>query len=99
MTQIAPKWYEVGATLLEKEQEPHLKLIQANHGNDVRKCCLAMLQHWMDTHPEATWHDLVMALRSPGVDLPSAASVIENNFAGKNIISFCICHIQFFLSC
>ena len=84
MAQIAPSWYEVGAMLLEVEQEQQLGVIQANHGNDVRKCCLSMLQFWMSTHPKATWYDLVMALRSPGVDLPSTASVIERNFAGKN---------------
>ena len=93
MAQIAPNWYEVGAKLLEVEQESHLKLIRTDHGSDARKCCLAMLQFWMDTDPEATWHDLVMALRSPGVDLSRAASDIESNFAGKNIISFCISHM------
>ena len=86
MAQIAPNWYEVGAMLLEVKQEQQLGVIQANHGSDVRKCCLAMLQYWMSTHPKATWYDLVTALRSPSVDLPSAASDIESNFAGKNVI-------------
>ena len=93
MAQIAPNWYVVGAKLLEVEQEQQLRVIRADHCSDAKLCCLAMLQYWMDTHHEATWHDLVMALRSPGVDLPSVASVIENNFTGKNIISFCISHI------
>ena len=84
VARIAVKWYEVGAALLEEEQEPQLKLIQTNHGSDVRKCCLNMLQYWMDTHPEATWHHLVTALRSPGVDLTTVASDIEKNFTGKN---------------
>ena len=70
--------------LLKEEQESQLKLIQTDHGGDARKCCLAMFQFWMATHPDATWHDLVMALRSPGVDLSSVASVIENNFKGKS---------------
>jgi len=81
---VAPNWYELGAMLLREEQEAQLKLIQSTHSNDVRRCCLAMLQCWMDTHPEATWHYLVTALRSPGVDLDSVASDIEKNFAGKN---------------
>ena len=96
MAQIAPNWYEVGAMLLRVEQEQQLGVIQANHGSDVRKCCIAMLQFWMSTHPKATWHNLVMALRSPGVDLPNAASVIERNFAGKNVVTVRIIHIQLF---
>ena len=84
MASIAPKWYEVGAMLLEVEQESLLKLIQTNHGGDAKKCCLTMLQYWMDTHPEATWDDLVTALKSPGVNLDAVASDIRKNFSGKS---------------
>ena len=80
---MAPNWYEVGAMLLDITQEPQLKLIKTTHGSDAKKCCLAMLQYWMDTHPEATWHHLVTALRSPGVDLAAIAADIERNFIGK----------------
>jgi len=86
---VAPNWYELGAMLLREEQEAQLKLIQSTHGSDVRRCCLAMLQYWMDTHPEATWYHLLTALRSPGVDLASVASDIEKNFAGKNVVIVC----------
>lgn len=82
---IASSWYEVGAVLLEEEQEARLKLIRDTHGNNVRSCCLAMFQYWMETHPEATWHHLVTTLRSPGVDLAAVASDIEKNFTGKNM--------------
>ena len=79
---MAPKWYEIGAVLLSVEQESHLILIQSDYGSDARSCCLAMLQYWRDTHPEATWHDLLTALRSPGVNLPAIASDIEKKFTG-----------------
>ena len=74
---MAPNWYEVGAMLLDVSQEPQLKAIQATHGNDAKKCCLAMLQKWMDTDPKATWHHLVAALKSPGVDLTTVAADIR----------------------
>ena len=83
VTTMAPNWYEVGAMLLEVEQESQLRLIQASYGSDLRKCCLAMLQYWMDTHPKATWHHLVAALMSPGVNLAAVASDIKKNFNGK----------------
>ena len=86
MVYVASNWYELGAMLLEEEQESQLKLIQSTYGSDVKKCCLDMLRYWTDTHPEATWHQLVTALRSPGVDLAAVASDIEKNFTGKNII-------------
>ena len=79
---MAPNWYEIGAMLLEEGQESQLRLIQSDYGSDVRKCCVAMLQYWMDTHPEATWHHLVTALRLPGVELSAIASDIEKKFTG-----------------
>ena len=82
LAQLAPNWYELGATLLDVEQESQLRVIQTNY-NDVTKCCLAMLQHWMETHPKATWNQLVAALRSPGVNLDVVASEIEKHFIGE----------------
>ena len=49
-----------------------------------------MLQYWMEAHPEATWHHLVTALRSPGVDLTAVASDIESNFNGRNYVHYVI---------
>ena len=80
---MAPNWYEVGAMLLDVTQESQLQLIQSTYGNDAKKCCLAMLKEWMNTHPEATWRHLVTALKSPGVDLATVAADIEENFTGK----------------
>ena len=91
---IAPSWYEVGAVLLDVKQESQLRLIRATHTNDLRKCCLAMLQYWTSMHREATWHQLVSALRSPGVDLATLASEIEKNFSGNNdVITVCISNV------
>ena len=83
VTRLANNWYELGVMLLEEKKEGHLKSIQTTHGSDARKCCLAMLQYWMDTQPEANWYHLVTALRSPGVEMATVASDIERNFTGK----------------
>ena len=79
---IAPNWYEVGAMLLDVAEEPQLKVIRATHVTDVKKCCLAMFQYWMDTH-QVTWQQLVTALRSPGVNLAAVSADIERKFIGK----------------
>ena len=85
MVDMAANWYELGAILLEKRQEARLKVIKSTHGSNVIECCSAMLRYWIDKHPKATWHQLVTALRSPGVDLNTVASSIEGNFASKMI--------------
>ena len=80
---MASNWYEVGAMLLDVTQESVLDLIQATYGSDAKKCCLSMLKKWMNTHPEATWHHLVAALSSPGVEMVTVASDIKKKFKGK----------------
>ena len=84
--QLTPKWYELGAMLLEEKQEAHLRAIKTSHSGDAWKCCFDMLQYWMETHPEATWDHLVTALKSPGVELIAVASDIEKSLAGKVLI-------------
>lgn len=97
MADIAPHWYEVGAMLLKEEEEAKLKLIKSDNGSDSKKCCLAMLQYWMDAYPAATWHQLVTTLRLPGVDLATVASNIEKNFIGKLDLFICISFLIFLL--
>ena len=72
--------------LLEEKDERCLRMIKANHGSDNQRCCLEMLQYWMETHPEATWDHLVTALKSPGVKLITVASDIERSFTGKTLL-------------
>ena len=84
VAQLAPTWYELGVKLIE---EIRLTMIKVNYGGDKQKCCLTMLQYWKETHPEATWHDLVTALKSPGVELTAVASDIEKKFTGKTLLS------------
>ena len=98
VAQLAPNWHEIGMMLLEEKYEICLSLIKAEHGSDKQRC-LAMLQYWMETHSEATWHDLVTALKLPGiVELTAVASAIERNFTGK-ILLYTYVYITFlFLS-
>ena len=84
--QLAPNWYQLGIMLLEEKDERHLRIIKDTHGSDKQRCCLEMLQYWMETHPKATWCDLVTALKSPGVELTAVASDIERSFTGKTLL-------------
>ena len=80
---VATKWYELGAMLLNEEQEYKLKEIQSNFGSDVHKCCLQMFHFWIESHPDANWYILVEALQSPGVELGTIAFNIKKTFRGK----------------
>ena len=84
---VATKWYKVGVMLLKEEQESHLDQIKTNHGQDVTNCCLEMFRYWKQTHPDANWHCLLAALKSPGVELLLVAADIEKKFDGKEICS------------
>ena len=92
LNDIAPYWYELGAALLNEEEESQLEVIEANHKNDISKCCLAMFQYWWRSHPEATWNILLIKLRSSGVNLATVASDIEKNFTGKHDVNLYYLH-------
>ena len=79
---ILPHWYEVGIMLLEEYQEGQLDMLKDNNNNDPQQGCMEMLWYWLDTHRNATWQDLLKALRSPGVALGSIATEIEKMLTG-----------------
>ena len=85
---VASKWYEIGVMLLKEKQESRLRQIKTDHGQDVKKCCLEMFDYWKQTHPDANWHHLVAALKSPGVELLLVAADIEKKFDGNEIILY-----------
>ena len=74
---IGPKWYELGIALLDEDQLMQLKTIKSNNNNEVARCCTEMLMYWLETDSNATWNDLVEALKSPGVELNSVATMVE----------------------
>ena len=82
---VASKWYEVGVMLLKEEQESQLRQIKSNYGQDVKKCCFEMFDYWKQTHPDDNWYHLLVALKSPGVELNLVAADIEKKFAGNEI--------------
>ena len=59
---VAKKWYELGAVLLSEEQEDELQIIKADFGSDICTCCLEMFLVWKQSHPGASWYDLIEAL-------------------------------------
>ena len=79
---VTPWWYVLGLKLLKKDQEIQLDIIKSNHAGDNQMCCMEMFWYWLSTTPDASWQQLVEALRSPVVKLPVVAADIEKMFTG-----------------
>ena len=79
--EVSSKWYELGIVLLRDDQLARLRVITANY-NDVTRQCSEMFIYWLQTHPNATWRQLVIALRAPGVEMNDVAATLERNFVG-----------------
>ena len=75
---IATKWHYVGIELLEQKGEEGIKIIQVNKAGNVSECCAEMLQLWLQRQRNATWNQLICALRSPSVQLFDVATKIES---------------------
>ena len=55
---------------------------------------MEMLELWLSRQPDATWNQLIKALRAPGIELNSAASEIEGmllpSIEGKTLDNYYI---------
>ena len=74
---IAPVWFSVGVELFEGNDIKRLNIIRCNHNGNAEACCVDMLSMWHEKYPNATWDDIIKALKAPGVDLNDTASTIE----------------------
>ena len=63
------------------DKAPWPEIIKANDDN-VSRFCSEMLSYWLQTHPNATWYELVVALRASGVELNKVVASVEKTFHG-----------------
>ena len=64
---VADKWRDIGIQLIDPTSARALDIIKANHPQDVTECCKCMLEKWLNTKPDASWNQLLDALKSPSV--------------------------------
>ena len=81
---ITFKWYDLGIELLEPEDTHTLDEIEKNHPTDVSTCCTKMFRLWLDKQPEASWEQLIQALREPIIELNELANTVEQNLISIN---------------
>ena len=69
----------MGIELLEPEDLPALDEIQKNYPTDVGMCCTKMLQLWLERQLDATWEQLIQALKE--VEMNELAKNIEQELS------------------
>ena len=70
----AGKWRDIGVQLLPPEM---IDIIAVDHPNDAVSCWKCVLKKCRETASDATWNQLMRALRSPSVQLNYLASQLE----------------------
>ena len=78
--EIATRWYELGLELVDSNKI--LRVIEADHPNDVNRCCRVMFEKWLEKTPNASWSQLVTALDS--IKMNAAADAIGKLFMPGN---------------
>ena len=91
---LAARWYDLGTQLLTADTVGTLDVIKANHPNDVSACCNKMFVMWLELQPNATWSQLIAALRKVGMNV-QAENVIKCFAEGKNFkLNMYVCMYQ-----
>ena len=74
----------MGVELLSEEDVQALDEIQNNYPKDANTCCTKMFKLWLDRQPEASWRQLIQALREPNIELKELANIIEQKLISIN---------------
>ena len=71
---VADKWRDLGVQLLPPEM---VDIIAADHPYGVVSRCKRLLKKWRETTTDATWNQLIKALRSSSVQMDYFAGQLE----------------------
>ena len=71
---VGHKWYVLGVQLLGDEDVKVLSTIESNYRGDNVTCCTKMFEEWLYTVASANLEQLIIALKSPSVELHDLAS-------------------------
>ena len=82
------KWHDIGLELLDIGDELILNTIKENHPGDADKCTAEMLQLWLARKPDASWNQLLQALREPNIQENVLAVRIEGMLLKGTIIFY-----------
>ena len=81
---VTIKWHDLGIELLGDESLQALDEIQKNYPRDASTCCTKMFQLWLERQPDASWRQLIQALREPNIEMNELANTIEQKLISIN---------------
>ena len=72
-------WKDLGVELLPDGERSvaQLRTISANSHGDINKCCDSLFSKWLDMVPDASWKQLIEALKLEVINLQHVAMEIE----------------------
>jgi len=81
---IADRWKDIGVHLLDSTliDQRVLEVIAADHPHSIEGCCKCMLEKWLNTQENASWNQLIEAIKN--IELPYLASQLEKKLKGEN---------------
>ena len=77
---ITTQWRDIGLELVDSNKT--LKVIEADHPSDVDTCCRLMFEKWLEAKSDASWSQLVIALKN--IKMFTAANAISKLFKSGN---------------
>ena len=77
VSRVAKNWKDIGVKLLRSDQTYELDIIETKYPQDVFRCCKCVLEKRLESSVDATWNQLIEALRCPSVGLNYFASELE----------------------
>ena len=85
---VADMWRDLGVRLLDPSllDQRVLEVIAADHPHSVEDCCKSVFEKWLNTQEDASWQQLLEALKS--VQLDYLSSQIENKLKTGMIFVF-----------
>ena len=78
LNSVAPKCFELGLRL--GVEETRIKIIITNNRYDCEAQLREIISERLKQDSPLTWHDIVLALRSPSVNHPDLVRVIESQY-------------------
>ena len=81
MKNVAQEWRELGVQLVRSDQTNQLGIIAVDNPQDVVRRCQCVLEKWLKTSVDATWNQLIEALKK--IQLDFYASELEKKLKSE----------------
>ena len=82
ITKLSSRWYELGKALLDDEQQAYVDATQAEIVSLSEKCT-KMFHCWINSSTNATWNNLLEAVKELGDnEMDFAANILKDIFVG-----------------